>query len=96
MHTGPVDDVRVHEGRVRLQTLLPADWRDATVSDHVEPHVYVQRSPDGSERSWEYLVRSLSFTWQSIVGQAALAGSVDTLTKPQLGLACAVACASSM
>ena len=57
LHAGLLEDVKVVQGRARLTALLPADWRDATVSDHVERHVYIQRPPDGSERAWDYLVR---------------------------------------
>ena len=60
---GPPMRRRVLEGRANLAKILPADWRDATVSERAERHVYIQRSPDGSERSWDYLVRRAGQPW---------------------------------
>ena len=54
---GLIVEAKVLDGRTRLKGMLPAGWRDPAVSDRVESHVYIQRSPDGSQRSWEYRVR---------------------------------------
>ena len=44
-------------GRESLAALLPPDWSRGEVSEHPEYRVYIERHPDGSQRSWEYQVR---------------------------------------